>query len=688
MHTPIAIYFVLLFFGLLLGDGKQSTIEIYGVSVLIVCWIYYACTKKYVWRIPMTLGLPWIVFGLSGVLSTIQSDSVGLSLSWIVRLASGYLAYRLFYSIASKQTARSIVRSLAVFVAGAALLSLLVTASSPVRSMLPSMNLLELRFGHNHLADLLVFIAPIVFSLMLHSRRSKLVKAAVMLGYIVFLLLTYARGAWLIVAVYGAAAYVVRGTHEKTKRALIAATTIAIISIASYGSTRVFMVTKDIPRTGTDASRAVRPFTLESRLEYWRQALVSIKERPAFGSGPGTFSLTSTRLQKRVNQSSWFAHSTLLQTGSEMGVLGLLAFLWLIGAHAQLYIKNSSAFSSGKPETAILWGLVLMFVYGLFEYVLDYHIIWLLFWSAVGLTAGIVRTNSSRVPTAHISISVPFASVSLFYLLWILSGCIALTTKRYDQAFYVAPFDAGNALVMLSTHDVTQAEPNVALALVFHKNNPQVLKELAAYYTKRGYDEKAQELLSRVIQLDSKNTEGYALYDETAHRRMHPLSFIDQTQLLTKGFLPSEYSQQLMSLVTCYGANDLEIDRPHIDLRELSEYTIEEPIAEAIYLIGSRLVDKDKEGALSFWELSSRIDPDLSFYAVERANLLAKEGRLTEAFTVLDQCRTNIFANRHCTEFRQQITDNAYLPVGFYTEYMQQSLPFIIYEESTTTKQK
>ena len=68
----------------------------------------------------------------------------------------------------------------------------------------------------------------------------------------------------------------------------------------------------------------------DNRLEYWRQAIEAIKERPLFGSGPRTFYLLSRRLQSAPNSWSWFAHSFPLQTAAETGLVGLSIFLFLI----------------------------------------------------------------------------------------------------------------------------------------------------------------------------------------------------------------------------------------------------------------------------------------------------------------------------------------------------------------------
>src|SRR3989344_3122349 len=102
----ISLFFVLLGIGILLGDGKQPVVEIYGAILVILLWVLHRWLGFVARPLPHPFLFPWIAIGVVAIVSTVFSDSIGYSVSWIVRLASGYLVFRLFYTIASDNSAK------------------------------------------------------------------------------------------------------------------------------------------------------------------------------------------------------------------------------------------------------------------------------------------------------------------------------------------------------------------------------------------------------------------------------------------------------------------------------------------------------------------------------------------------------------------------------------------------------
>lgn len=114
-------------------------------------------------------------------------------------------------------------------------------------------------------------------------------------------------------------------------------------------------------------------FSAAMRLNYWRGSGQIIKSHPIVGAGLGNFNLKSSR----------YAHNSYLQIWAEMGILGLLSFLWLIAnilksglqnikinpykneiiglttAAAVFLIHNSIDFSFFLPEAAIIWWAII-----------------------------------------------------------------------------------------------------------------------------------------------------------------------------------------------------------------------------------------------------------------------------------------------------------------------------------------
>lgn len=497
----IYIFFLLLFFGIFLGDGKQSVIDVYSVSVVLVLWAIATMRGVFLTPpLPRLLFVPWMAFGVAVIVSTILSDSVGFSISWLARLACGYLVFRLFYAFSSVKTARQFIISGLVFVGVAGVLFIGSYMIPSLHVLFPSMNLISVVFGHSHFADLLVFVTPFVFWAVFRTKRPVSIRATTLLLFIVLLFLTLSRGAWLLVGAYSVYEGLVVNGWKKSWKYLVAGMLIC--------SLFWFVASKGV------VGKAVRPLNTSARLEYWRQALVGLKEKPIFGSGPGTFSLVSQRTQTSSGQSSWFVHSYPLGIAAETGVVGLLTFLWLVIAHG-LYCARLGKLSDteNKIIKAIVWSVALVFLYSLFEFVLDYYVTWLLFLGAIGMVAGMVKSEQQRAITPGIDTRIVLWFIGVFYTLWVSSAFVMLTTKRYDTAYYLAPFDVSSAMAMLTLQDTKMtARYDIDLLLFFHRNNPVILFSLAGLYEKKMQRDLALQYYGLAVENEPTNKEYQLAY--------------------------------------------------------------------------------------------------------------------------------------------------------------------------------
>ena len=109
------------------------------------------------------------------------------------------------------------------------------------------------------------------------------------------------------------------------------------------------------------------------RFNYWIDTLRIIKTAPLQGLGLGNFNLVSSR----------YAHNSYLQIWAEMGIVGIVSFLWLIlivfksalknfkdsankqqiagliTASTVFLIHNFVDFSFFLPEVALIWWIIL-----------------------------------------------------------------------------------------------------------------------------------------------------------------------------------------------------------------------------------------------------------------------------------------------------------------------------------------
>jgi O-antigen ligase len=75
-----------------------------------------------------------------------------------------------------------------------------------------------------------------------------------------------------------------------------------------------------------------------ARLDYWQAAWQLFKEKPIFGSGPGTFKVGYQRLRRPGSEPTRLAHNDYLQQASDSGFVGMCSYLvFMLGSVAVLY---------------------------------------------------------------------------------------------------------------------------------------------------------------------------------------------------------------------------------------------------------------------------------------------------------------------------------------------------------------
>lgn len=99
------------------------------------------------------------------------------------------------------------------------------------------------------------------------------------------------------------------------------------------------------------------------RTEYWRVALEDFVRNPLVGSGAGTFAI-EWQAHRRVNQSVQDAHSLYLETGAELGCIGLLLLVCGLAVPAVAAFKARSrplvvgafgAYAAALAHAAVDW---------------------------------------------------------------------------------------------------------------------------------------------------------------------------------------------------------------------------------------------------------------------------------------------------------------------------------------------
>lgn len=226
----------------------------------------------------------------------------------------------------------------------------------------------------NMFAAYLAFLVPVVAYFFLNAKRwaSRLMVFA--LGALIAggLAVTYTRGAWLASAM----ALLVLGLLRDRKVLLLML---------------LVMVAAPILFPATIVDRAATIGSLDDssnlyRIAIWKATLLMIRDYWAsgVGLGPVPFSLVYP-LYEIAGTPTVHTHSLYLQIAVEMGILGLLIFLWLLRA-----VFKEGLTASGNPYhvgiiAALIAGLAGQAVYGLFDNIWYSPKNLFLFWTMAGI---------------------------------------------------------------------------------------------------------------------------------------------------------------------------------------------------------------------------------------------------------------------------------------------------------------
>jgi len=118
-------------------------------------------------------------------------------------------------------------------------------------------------------------------------------------------------------------------------------------------------------------------FSTVMRLNYWRQALGIIQAHPLAGIGMGNFNLKMSR----------YAHNSYLQIWAEMGILGVLAFIWIAYAVLKSCIKNLVQLPYKRQAACLLVASLVFLIHNCLDFTFFLPEVVFVWWVILGLIA-------------------------------------------------------------------------------------------------------------------------------------------------------------------------------------------------------------------------------------------------------------------------------------------------------------
>jgi putative inorganic carbon (HCO3(-)) transporter len=129
-------------------------------------------------------------------------------------------------------------------------------------------------------------------------------------------------------------------------------------------------------------------FGRAGRLELWKDTLLMLREHPIFGAGLSGFAERIAPFWNPTHPERFIdPHNILLNFWVEMGLLGVVAFAWLLVVAFRVSSRGwREAAEAWRPiELGVALGLVALVVHGLFDVPYFKNDLSLEFWTLVGL---------------------------------------------------------------------------------------------------------------------------------------------------------------------------------------------------------------------------------------------------------------------------------------------------------------
>ena len=240
----------------------------------------------------------------------------------------------------------------------------------------------------NALGGYLILFAPLAMALALKSKDwlHKLVYLGVTGILTLCLVLTFSRGAWLgfVVSLFVLGLLLDR----RILIALLVGLVAAPFVLPQTMINRILVLF---------SPEYLRISAVWGRIYFWRQAYIRMIENPWLGVGPGTFGDAVAR-RHQIPGSIW-VDNHYLKIGAEIGVTGLVAFLWLM-ARSVLGTRKEWRKVTDPFQKALLTGgiagLTAVVVQNLTVSVFEVLFVSTYWWFMVGILFAMVYVNWQR----------------------------------------------------------------------------------------------------------------------------------------------------------------------------------------------------------------------------------------------------------------------------------------------------
>ena len=431
-------------------------------------------------------------------------------------------------------------------------------------------------FGNaGYFAEYLILPLPIAVSLFLVS-KNKIIKLLLLIGILAIsssIVFTFTRTPYLSLVISSIFMLfllaISRGKRlfKENKKIFIVILAVIVLIIS------LFFIPTSLSEEGTVLSKIKERVSISElgsefftgrRTAIWKYTTFMIKDRPLLGSGIGSFKYNSLRYQAKFfeqedNRTLYpygvadKAHNEYLQLGAELGIIGLLIFIWLVFTYFNYGLKILKR-EKDRYKQGIIIGLMgsamAFLIDSIFWFPLHHTFTSFLFWLCLGLLVVMglkedetlykskfkKKTTSAKndihqlkpllficiillAVVLSILVSRPFIARTYWYDAYkkVRNGEEQKAIKIYEKTLKWDPYlgevyyDIGKILQNKEFYDVASEYLKKASKYIDHPDLPQ---DFAMIYLKKGQLDEAAIWLKKAISYQKNEKSKLPLYAE------------------------------------------------------------------------------------------------------------------------------------------------------------------------------
>ena len=248
--------------------------------------------------------------------------------------------------------------------------------------------------NRNHFAGFLELCLPLALGLILYvtDKGKKAILSYGIALMVIALILSLSRGGWIgsVLSLFFMA-FLAKKRGLLSKRMWVLSTVVFILFC-----TFLVGLNSISARLSTFGQFLKDPINFETRLRVWRGTLQIIQNHPLLGTGLGTFAYSFPPFRAPgIIKRYTYAHNDFLQFTSELGLLFLPLFLWLIfsasRAGINIFLNTKSTLKRGVSLGCTI-GVLAIMVHSFFDFNLQIPANAFLFFSYLGMIGGLKKS--------------------------------------------------------------------------------------------------------------------------------------------------------------------------------------------------------------------------------------------------------------------------------------------------------